>query len=106
MDKQIGCSGTNLHCSMPNTGNACPRDLGGHLSMIKAALVLVQVGHGAWGVNAKLNYIIQSAIYFGEVMVLKRNSSGINEEFGTYDHYPAFLKLMLFLTELAAKEVV
>ena len=106
MDNQIRCSGTSLHCGMPNTANACSRDLGDHLSMIKAAIVLVQVGDGAWDVNAKLNYIIRSAMYFGEVMVLKRNSSGINEKSGTYDHFPAFLKLMLSLTELAAKDVV
>ena len=106
MDNQIGCSGTNLHCSISNTANACPRDLGDYLGIIHAALVLAQVGHGAWGVNAKLYYIIRSAKYFGKVMVLKRNTSGINEKSGTYHHYPAFLKLMLSLTELAEKEVV
>ena len=67
---------------------------------------MAEVGDGAWEVNPRLYAIITGLKGFGELMALKRNSGGMNENSETYDRYPAFLKVMICLTELTAKEVV
>ena len=106
MGAQIGFTGTDLRRSISGTDTARPRDLGVNMDNLKAALVMAQLGDGTWEIYARLYPMISDLEGFIEVTALKRNSSGINEKSGTYDHYPAFLKVMLSLTELAAKEVV
>ena len=106
MGAQIGFNGTDLRYSMSATASARHIDLGDNMRIVKVALVMAQVEDGAWEVNRRLFAIIPGLKGFGEVMALKRNSGGMNEKSETYDHYPAFLKVMISLTELTAKEVV
>ena len=106
MGAQVGFNSTDPGRSTSGTATARPRNLAVNMFNLKAALVIAQLGDGNWGIYARLYLMVSGLEGFGEVMALKRNSSGINEKSGTYDHYPAFLKVVLSLTEQAAKEVV
>ena len=71
-----------------------------------AARHVFQVCENALVVIASLYVIMLSHRAFGEVMAHTRNNGGMNEKFGTYDQYPAFLKRVKSLTEIAPKEIL